>query len=390
MRIAYICTDPGIPVFGCKGCSIHVQEVIRSLMEQGHQVELFAVRWGDKPPADLVSVPRHELPKAPKGNDLAWREQVLLAHNRDLRQMLEQAGKFDLVYERYALWSFTAMEYAHIRGIPGILEVNAPLIAEQATHRGLVDRHKAEVVTRLVFSKATVLIAVSQGVADYLESYPQTQGKVHIVPNGVNPDRFPLHLAPTLPREKFTIGFVGTMKPWHGLPILVDAFVQLHHRYPDTRLLIVGDGPMRSPLEANFMDRGMSDAVEFTGKIPPSQIPGYLASMDVAVAPYPESQNFYFSPLKVYEYMAARLPVVASGIGQIETLIEDGVNGLLYEPGNCQQLIHCLDSLRQQPELCHQLGENARATIVRSHRWEQAVQKILSLATTYNQSGVTV
>ncbi|MGY6529416.1 MAG: glycosyltransferase family 4 protein [Cyanobacterium sp.] len=390
MRIAYICTDPGIPVFGCKGCSIHVQEVIRSLIQQGHQVELFAVRWGDKPPADLVSVPRHELPKAPKGNDLAWREQVLLAHNRDLRQMLEQAGKFDLVYERYALWSFTAMEYAHIRGIPGILEVNAPLIDEQATHRGLIDRHKAEVVTRLVFSKATVLIAVSQGVADYLESYPQTQGKVHIVPNGVNPDRFPLHLAPILPRDKFTVGFVGTLKPWHGLPILVDAFAQLHHRHPHTRLLIVGDGPERSPLEVDLINRGIRDAVEFTGKIPPSEVPGYLASMDVAVAPYPAEQNFYFSPLKVYEYMAAGLPIVASGIGQIEAVIEDGINGLLYEPGNSEQLIHCLDSLRQQPELGHQLGENARETVVRSHTWTQAVQKILSLTPTNKQKEVTV
>ncbi|WP_069791169.1 glycosyltransferase family 4 protein [Cyanobacterium sp. IPPAS B-1200] len=384
MRIAYICTDPGIPVFGYKGCSIHVQEVIRSLMQQGHEVELFAVRWGGEAPTDLASVPQHKLPKAPKGDDLAWREQVLLAHNRDLLKTLEKAGKFDLVYERYALWSFAAMEYAQAQGIPGILEVNAPLIEEQATHRGLIDRHKAEVVTQLVFKKATVLIAVSQGVADYLLSYPQTQDKVHIVPNGVNPDRFPLHQPPTLPSEKFTVGFVGSMKPWHGLPILVDAFTQLHHGYPDSRLLIVGDGPVRSPLEAHFMDHAMEDVVKFTGKIPPSQIPGYLASMDVAVAPYPAEQNFYFSPLKVYEYMAAGLPVVASAIGQIESVIEDDFNGLLYEPGNGQQLTHCLDLLRQQPELRHQLGKNARATIVRSHTWEQAVHKIVSLATTYD------
>jgi len=307
-----------------------------------------------------------------------------------LLKTLEKAGNFDLVYERYALWSFSAMEYAQAQGIPGILEVNAPLIEEQVTHRGLIDRHKAEVVTQLVFKKATVLIAVSKSVANYLGSYPQTQDKVHIVPNGVNPDRFPLHLNPTLPSKKFTVGFVGSMKPWHGLPILVDAFTQLHHRYPETRLLIVGDGPVRSPLEAHFTDHGMEDAVEFTGKIPPSQVPGYLASMDVTVAPYPAEQNFYFSPLKVYEYMAAGLPIVASGIGQIEAVIEDGINGLLYEPGNSEQLIHCLDSLRQQPELRYQLGKNARMTIVRSHTWTQAVQKILSLTPTNKQKEVTV
>lgn len=383
MRIAYICADPGIPVFGCKGCSIHVQEVIRTLIQQGHEVKLFAVRWGDKPPSDLASVPIHKLPKPPQG-DRTLREQALLAHNRDLRQSLEEAGKFDLVYERYSLWSFTAMEYAHTQGIPGILEVNAPLIAEQATHRGLIHRQDAEAVARRVFSTATVLIAVSQGVADYLRDYPQTQGKVHIVPNGVNLERFPVHLPPTLPSNKFTIGFVGTMKPWHGLPTLVDAFAQLHHRCPHTRLLIVGDGPERSHLEADLINRGIGDAVQFIGKVPPSAVPGYLASMDVAVAPYPNHPDFYFSPLKVYEYMAAGLPIVASQIGQISTLIEDGVNGVLYEPGNSRQLTNCLDYLREQPGLRTQLGKNARETVGRSHTWEQAVQKILSLTPTQN------
>lgn len=388
MRIAYICADPGIPVFGCKGCSIHVQEVIRTLIQQGHKVELFAVRWGDKPPSDLVSVLIHKLPKPPQG-DGALREQALLAHNQDLRQSLEEAGKFDLVYERYSLWSFTAMEYAHAQGIPGILEVNAPLIAEQATHRGLIHHQEAEAVAGRVFSTATVLIAVSQGVADYLQDYPQTQGKVHIVPNGVNLERFPVHLPPTLPSNKFTIGFVGTMKPWHGLPTLVDAFAQLHHRHPHTRLLIVGDGPERSRLEADLIDRGIGDAVQFIGKVPPSEVPGYLASMDVAVAPYPDHPDFYFSPLKVYEYMAAGLPIVASRIGQISTLIEDGVNGVLYEPGNSQQLSNCLDSLRQQPGLRTQLGKNARDTVRRSHTWKQAVQKIFSLIPTWNQLEVS-
>ena len=88
--------------------------------------------------------------------------------------------------------------------------------------------------------------------------------------------------------------------------------------------------------------------------------------------------------------MAAGLPIVASGIGQIEAVIEDGINGLLYEPGNSEQLIHCLDSLRQQPELRYQLGKNARMTIVRSHTWTQAVQKILSLTPTNKQKEVTV
>ena len=131
MRIAYICADPGIPVFGQKGCSIHVQEVMRAFRQQGATVELFALRWGDGIPADLADVTRHHLPPVPKG-DAGVREQVALAINPELQTQLARKGPFDLIYERYSLWSYSALEFAQIQGIPGILEVNAPLIEEQA------------------------------------------------------------------------------------------------------------------------------------------------------------------------------------------------------------------------------------------------------------------
>jgi hypothetical protein len=168
MRIAYICADPGVPVFGQKGCSIHVQEVIRSLLRQGVQVELFATRLGGDPPAGLETVTVHQLPAIPKGEQAA-REQAALSANLDLRLALEQEAPFDLVYERYSLWSFTAMEYAQAVGIPGLLEVNAPLIEEQEKHRGLCDRASAQRVAERVFSAATALIAVSEEIKTYLE-----------------------------------------------------------------------------------------------------------------------------------------------------------------------------------------------------------------------------
>ncbi|MBD0345608.1 MAG: glycosyltransferase, partial [Coleofasciculus sp. Co-bin14] len=172
MRIAYLCADPGVPVFGQKGCSIHVQEVIRSLQRQGAQVELFATRKGGDPPAGLETVTLHQLPAIPKGEQ-AVREQAALSANLDLRLALEREAPFDLIYERYSLWSFTAMEYARSVSIPGLLEVNAPLIEEQEKHRGLSDRASAQRVAERVFSAATALIAVSEEIKTYLEGYPE-------------------------------------------------------------------------------------------------------------------------------------------------------------------------------------------------------------------------
>jgi hypothetical protein len=200
MKIAYICADPGVPVFGQKGCSIHVQEVIRALRAQGARVELFASRFGGESPPDLADVPVHHLPEPPKG-DLASREQLCLAANGDLFLALESAGPFDLVYERYSLWSWAGMAHARAAGIPGLLEVNAPLIEEQAQHRGLIDWQGAEQVARQTFGSAAALLAVSKELGAYLEGWPAAHGRVHVVPNGVNSGRFLTMPKPACPSQ---------------------------------------------------------------------------------------------------------------------------------------------------------------------------------------------
>src|SRR5256885_4445443 len=103
----------------------------------------------------------------------------------------------------------------------------------------------------------------------------------------------------------FTVGFVGSMKPWHGLDVLVEAFARLHERAPDARLLLVGDGPARAAVCADLSARGLAGVVHCTEAVAPHEVPGLLTSVDAAVAPYPRATGFYFSPLKVYEYMAA-------------------------------------------------------------------------------------
>jgi len=90
--------------------------------------------------------------------------------------------------------------------------------------------------------------------------------------------------------------------------------------------------------------------------------------------------NFYFSPLKVYEYMAAGLPVVASRVGQLQKLIEPGVNGLLVPPGDTAALAAALGRLQSDPQLRLRLGQAARAAVIRQHTWDAVAEQILRLA----------
>ena len=111
MRVAYVCLDPGVPVFGRKGSSIHCQEIIRAFLQRGCTVEVFARRIGKDVPFDLNAVPVHKL-----GDRLESvpekREKQMVASNPEVLQALESAGPFDLVYERYSLWHFAGMKYA--------------------------------------------------------------------------------------------------------------------------------------------------------------------------------------------------------------------------------------------------------------------------------------
>ena len=381
MRIAYVCADAGVPIFGRKGCSVHVQEMLRALQRRGAGVDVFAARVDETPSSGLESLRIHHVTPLGDG-DPSSHGAAIAALNDELAALLDRAGPYDLVYERYSLWSFAAMEHAATAGIPGLLEVNAPLIEEQATYRGLRDAAGADRVAARAFRVASVLLAVSTEVATWLERRGAAPDRVHVIPNGVDAERFRPDVRPATPGPpgSFAVGFVGSMKPWHGLDVLVEAFARLYERARDARLLLVGDGPARAAVCADLAARGLAGVVHCTEAVPPLEVPGLLTSVDAAVAPYACASGFYFSPLKVYEYLAAGRAVVASRVGQLETVIQHDVNGLLCPPGDAAALAAALERLRSEPAVGARLGRAARATVLGNHTWDAVAARVLELA----------
>ena len=254
MRVAYVCADGGVPVFGTKGAANHVRAVVRALRRRGAEVTLFAARTGGAPPADLADMPLVRMP-IPRGGDAEDRARAALAANAATRRVLADAGRFDLVYERHALWSWAAMRAGAALGARAVLEVNAPLLEEQARARVLPMPDAAAQAARRAFGRADALIAVSPAVAHWLEGFAEARGRVHVVANGVD---VALFTPAAHPPAAFTVGFVGTLKPWHDLATLVDGFARLAAARSDARLLVVGDGPGRGALEADLVLRGLA------------------------------------------------------------------------------------------------------------------------------------
>jgi len=388
MKIAYICLDKGVPVFGEKGSSIHVQEVLNGLKKRNASIKLFTNRIGGDKPKELEDIQVYDLPILDNSSKT---KSFVESENQKIKEIIKREGPFDFFYERYSLWSFGAMEYAKSNNIPSVLEVNSPLIEEQTKYRGLKDPSVAKWVADRVFSATKEILAVSEGVKSYLHSFSSARKKIHVIPNGVNPDRFHENkriLDPT-EDETFVIGFVGTLKPWHGLSTLVESFEFVHQQDPNTQLLIVGDGPEKNNIIQDLKDRNLLSATKFTGSVPHSEIPSLLNSMNVAVAPYPKIEKFYFSPLKVFEYMMAGLPVVASNIGQLNDLIQNEKNGFLYPPENIEALSKILLRLKENSHLRQTIGTAAKAHIIQNHTWDIVVSQILSLSNLENNQNYT-
>lgn len=380
MRIAYISTDPGIPVFGCKGASIHVQEMLRAFLTKGAEITIFSPKIDDDPPADLAAVKCHRLPEVPKGN-AAQRANHLMELNNSVRNVFEIADKmaapFDLIYERHALFAHAAMCYARSAEIPSVLEVNAPLIDEQMRHRSLDRVDDAILSTIHAFESANHIVAVSPEVADYVKLHGASESQVQVIPNAVNPLRFQTVAQFDGP---FRIGFLGTLKPWHDLPLIAEAFAIVRQSIPNAELLIVGDGPERSSLEAQLKKLGILDATQFTGAVPADEVPTWLNKMHVGLATYRGSDSFYFSPLKLYEYMAAGLPVVISRVGNLQDAIVEGTIGISVPPDDVQALADALIGLATAPNRAKTMGGAARDHVLATHTWDNVAERVLKSA----------
>lgn len=370
MNIAYILADPGIGVFGSKGASVHVQEMIRALRHHGHHVTVFCVRPGEKDgtrlvPDDLLDLPLVHVPVPDKKG--THRETGLQEAAAKLAVEVK-AGDFDLVYERYSLFSDAGLR----TGLPMILEVNAPLIEEQVLHRDLADIATAHRLSEAAFRGATLVSCVSQPVAAWVsEMVPDAN--VTVTPNGVNPERInPARRGHA--GDRLTVGFLGTLKPWHGTEILLAAVAAAQQPWT---LEFCGTGPLQESLVQQAEDLGIAHRVRFHGAVAPAAVPEVLAGWDVACAPYPQATGHYFSPLKIYEYLAAGLPVIASAVGELPDLLTGG-RGTLVPPDDTAALAGALDRLGADAALRHRLGQAARAHVVAHHTWNQRCGELLA------------
>lgn len=402
MNILYLNPDRGIPVLGDKGASVHVREFIAALAHAGHETTLVCATEGKgnaPPPAHLITLAPEisdgqldaervvaGLPDAVLQERTVRRELTRLAydrlfHERVLEALQATGFRPDLIYERYALFHTSGAELAGTLDIPRLLEVNAPLIQEQERFRGLALKSLATAAEQKSFRGADSILAVSAEVAAYIGTTGVSPSVIHTVPNGVDTARFRPDAGRAEIRAKHdlgsspVIGFIGSFKPWHGVGFLVDNFATVAQMHPDVRLLCVGEGPDLLSARQCIAAHGLAHRAVFTGRVPHAEIPAYLAAMDVSAAPYLPDSDFYFSPLKVVESLAAGTPVVAARMGQLEQLVDHGQTGFLFRPGDGAEFVARTMEMLRNPARRAVMSARARARAEAEFGWDRVVER---------------
>ncbi len=189
---------------------------------------------------------------------------------------------------------------------------------------------------------------------------------IAIVPNGIDLKDYISELPVQIVEgaEK-RILFVGRLHPVKGVQYLLGAMSIVHQELPEAKLILVGDGEERELLESLTDSLGIRECVEFAGRVPHERVQDYMNLAEVFVLPS-LSEGF---PVTILEAMACGLPIVATRVGGVPDIIEDGANGYLINTKNPEQIAEALLKLLQDEQLREDISGNNREE-VRRYRWD--------------------
>lgn len=372
MRILYVATDQRVPCFD--GGGAHVSHVASGLAGLGHDVHVVAAPGHGEFPSGAVhwygvgapfGVSRLRLFCTPTVKRLA----------REIEP--------DVVVERYYNFGGEGVLAAQTTGAALALEVNAPVVDYPWSPKRILDRMLIiEPLRRWREWQCRASDLIVTPTAKVLPQWIPSE-RVLEIEWGADTTKFLPSIGGTPPyarrHDDLVVVFVGAFRAWHGAVHLVRAVRKLRERgFDDVAAVFIGDGPerRRTQQEAEGLER-----VTFLGRVSHDQMPNYLAAADVGIAPFdvlahpPLSLAFYWSPLKIFEYMAAGLPVVTPDIPRLRRIYRDGEEGVSYDPHEPEGLADAIVQLRDGG-VRRRLGVAGRDRVTKLFSWTKHCEKL--------------
>jgi glycosyltransferase involved in cell wall biosynthesis len=370
VRVLYVASDQHVP--GNSGGSVHVLEVARGLARRGHDVHAVVRRTGRAPASERFDdVTWHRIDWWPPSRYFRFRARGRVG---ELADRIRPA----VVMERYYNFGGEGILSASERGVPGLLEVNSPVVDHPGSLKAVLDR---ALVARPLRRHRERLCRLARALVSPLaEIVPEhVRGKTEIVTWGANVDAFrPERRAESVrarlgvPAGAVVVLFSGSFRPWHGVHVLEAAARRLRHR--EDLFFVLAGGPGRGE-GTGFRGRRL-------GGVAYERMPELVASADVGVAPYDTARlaqlrlGFYWSPLKIFEYMASGLPTVTIPRPPLTEIVRAEREGLHVPEADPGALAEALGRLADDPDLRRRLGESARRRVVDRYSWARHCEQL--------------
>lgn len=299
-----------------------------------------------------------------------------------------EAPRLDIIFTRDLGVAAALLRRTHDRDAPLVYESHgyAPEVSAALprllAHGAAPDARKIqrlEARERLVWHRADGYVTITAALAHDLTARFGPRRWSATIPDGTRASHGRIEIGPVTGDRPPVVAYAGHLYPWKGVETLIEALKEL----PAVRGLVIGGHPGEADLarlRGLAQAGGLEGRVEFTGLVPPPDVGAHLQRADVLVLPNPAHtiSARYTSPLKLFEYMAAGRPIVASDLPAIREIIQDGRNGLLVEPGNPGALARGVRRVLGDRALAERLATCA-FNEVRLYTWESRAQRLEQL-----------
>jgi glycosyltransferase involved in cell wall biosynthesis len=370
VRVLYAASDQRVP--GATGGSVHVLEVARSLAARGHELHVVVRRDAGQPARELAQgVTWHRIRWTPPHRFFRFRARAAV-------EALAASLAPDVVMERYYNFGGEGIGAAARLGIPSLLEVNSPLVDHPGSLKATLDA--LALVRPLRRYREGLCRQAAALVAPIPEIVPEfARAKTELVTWGANVEAFRPDARSEARRRELGVPaggvvvlFSGSFRPWHGVQVFEAAARRLASRR-DLFFLLVG-GPQAGP--------GRGYPGRHLGRVPYERMPEIVADADIGVAPYETSRlrqlslGFYWSPLKIFEYMASGLPTLTIPRVPLTEIVRDGREGLFFREADPSDLARAIETLANAPAQRAGLGESARRRVVERYSWAHHCEQL--------------
>lgn len=253
----------------------------------------------------------------------------------------------------------------------------------------IIEQHsfpkKINLFLKSVLDKNRKVVALTSFIKDKFSKYGIKESNILVAPSSVDLEQFsqnkPKMNILGINDSDFVFGYIGTLKTMNMEKGVSDCLSSLTFLDETYKFLVVGgENDDLAYYKKMAIDLGVEDKVVFIGKVQYSEVSNYSSVCDIFVAPYPENEHYsyFMSPLKIFEYMASRKPLITTDLPSIREVLKDGEDSILIEPSNPKALAEAIKRLRNDKEFGEKISKKAFEEVSQKYTWEIRAKNILN------------